>query len=170
MTVYTHCFATPLGDMLTAVDADGALLRLDFCSDLPEGSAWGRALFPDAEIVPDAARCAEVERQIAAYFRGERREFDLPLAPQGTAFQRRVWEELRRIPCGETISYGQLAQRIGNPAASRAVGHANGRNPIAIVVPCHRVVGAKGALTGYAGGLSRKERLLALERGIKDAV
>jgi len=90
--------------------------------------------------------------------------FDLKLAPEGTQFQRNVWRELAEIPYGETISYGQLAQRIGNPRASRAVGLANGSNPIPIVIPCHRVIGSNGKLTGYGGGLAMKERLLALER------
>lgn len=105
----------------------------------------------------------ETVRQLRAYFAGELREFSLPLSPQGTAFQTRVWRELCKIPYGQTISYGELARRIGNPKASRAVGLANGQNPIAIVIPCHRVIGANGKLTGYGGGLAIKERLLALE-------
>ncbi|MCC3763275.1 methylated-DNA--[protein]-cysteine S-methyltransferase [Glycomyces sp. TRM65418] len=103
--------------------------------------------------------------QLSAYFAGDLKEFDLPLAPVGTAFQRRVWAELAKIPYGETCSYLEVAERIGDRKAVRAVGLANGRNPIAIVVPCHRVIGANGRLTGYAGGLWRKERLLSLERG-----
>lgn len=102
-------------------------------------------------------------RQLREYFAGRRRQFDLPLAPTGTEFQLRVWQELRRIPYGETISYGELARRVGNPRASRAVGLANGANPIAIIVPCHRVVGADGRLTGFGGGLRRKATLLELE-------
>jgi methylated-DNA-[protein]-cysteine S-methyltransferase len=107
---------------------------------------------------------ASAAKQLAAYFSGELTEFDLPLAPAGTQFQQRVWEALREIPYGQTVSYGQLARQIGSPAASRAVGLANGRNPIAVVVPCHRVVGADGSLTGYGGGLDRKRFLLDLER------
>lgn len=103
--------------------------------------------------------------QLEAYFAGELKDFDLPLAAAGTAFQQRVWAELVRIPYGETCSYMDVAERIGDRKAVRAVGLANGRNPIAIVVPCHRVIGANGKLTGYAGGLWRKERLLSLERG-----
>ncbi|MCD0445143.1 methylated-DNA--[protein]-cysteine S-methyltransferase [Glycomyces sp. A-F 0318] len=103
--------------------------------------------------------------QMEAYFAGDLKEFDLPLAAAGTPFQRRVWAELVKIPYGETCSYLDVAQRLGDPKAVRAVGLANGRNPIAIVVPCHRVIGANGKLTGYAGGLWRKERLLSLERG-----
>lgn len=103
--------------------------------------------------------------QLEAYFAGSLRRFDLPLAPEGTDFQRRVWRALTEIPYGETVSYTHVANRIGSPAAVRAVGAANGSNPVAIIVPCHRVIGANGTLTGYAGGLWRKERLLALERG-----
>jgi methylated-DNA-[protein]-cysteine S-methyltransferase len=103
--------------------------------------------------------------QLEAYFAGDLKDFDLPLAAAGTAFQQRVWTELVRIPYGETCSYMDVAERIGDRKAVRAVGLANGRNPIAIVVPCHRVIGANGKLTGYAGGLWRKERLLSLERG-----
>jgi methylated-DNA-[protein]-cysteine S-methyltransferase len=113
----------------------------------------------DDDVVLAAAR-----EQLAEYFAGERRDFDLPLKPAGTAFQRAVWEALRDIPYGETAGYGELAGRLGRPGAARAVGLANGRNPIAIVVPCHRVIGAAGALTGYGGGLERKRYLLELER------
>jgi methylated-DNA-[protein]-cysteine S-methyltransferase len=115
----------------------------------------------------EAAPFAEAKRQLSEYLDGVRAEFDLPLAPQGTEFQRRVWEELRRIPYGETISYGELARRIGQPGSARAVGLANGRNPISIVVPCHRVIGASGKLVGYGGGLPRKQALLAHEAAIR---
>lgn len=112
----------------------------------------------------DSAPLRETIRQLKAYFAGELEEFDLPLAPEGTAFQLKVWENLCDIPFGETISYGELARRIGNPNASRAVGLANGSNPIPIIIPCHRVIGSNGKLTGYGGGLPIKEKLLALER------
>jgi len=102
-------------------------------------------------------------RQLKEYFAGQRREFDLPLRMNGTEFQERVWRELAKIPFGETRSYGQLAKRLDNPNGSRAVGLANGRNPIAIIVPCHRVIGADGSLTGFGGGIDRKEWLLAHE-------
>jgi methylated-DNA-[protein]-cysteine S-methyltransferase len=105
-----------------------------------------------------------VVEQLEAYFAGELREFDLPLRLNGTAFQRSVWARLQAIPYGETRSYGQLAAELGSPAASRAVGLANGRNPVGIIVPCHRVIGAGGSLTGYGGGLERKQRLLDFER------
>lgn len=106
-----------------------------------------------------------VTDQLAEYFAGERREFDLPLTLAGTPFQRVVWAALRDIPYGATVSYGELAERIGRPTASRAVGLANGKNPVSIVVPCHRVVGAGGDLTGYGGGIDRKRHLLDFERG-----
>ena len=107
----------------------------------------------------------EAGRQLRAYFAGERHGFALPLRPEGTEFEIEVWEELRRIPYGETLSYGELADRVGNPAAARAVGRANACNPIPIIVPCHRVIGADGSLTGFGGGLDTKRRLLDLERG-----
>ncbi|MER5992152.1 MULTISPECIES: methylated-DNA--[protein]-cysteine S-methyltransferase [Streptomyces] len=113
----------------------------------------------------DATPFAEAREQLAAYFAGELKEFTLELRLHGTPFQRRVWDLLTRIPYGETRSYGRLADDLGNPRASRAVGLANGRNPISIIVPCHRVIGASGGLTGYGGGLDRKQRLLDFERG-----
>jgi methylated-DNA-[protein]-cysteine S-methyltransferase len=112
---------------------------------------------------PSAAPLPEASRQLREYFAAQRRHFDLPLLLHGTDFQRRVWQQLTEIPFGETLSYGQLAQRIDNPNACRAVGLANGRNPIAIIVPCHRVIGADGSLTGFGGGLARKQWLLAHE-------
>jgi methylated-DNA-[protein]-cysteine S-methyltransferase len=108
----------------------------------------------------------EVRSQLAEYFGGRRRAFDLPLAMTGSPFQRRVWSALRQIPYGETISYGELARRIDVPSAARAVGVANGHNPVSVIVPCHRVIGADGSLTGYGGGLERKRLLLELEAGI----
>ncbi|MGW1377020.1 methylated-DNA--[protein]-cysteine S-methyltransferase [Streptomyces sp. NPDC002446] len=113
---------------------------------------------------PDEPPFATAIAQLQAYFRGELTTFDVPLALRGTPFQRRVWAELCTIPYGETLSYGQLAKRLGTPSAARAVGLANGRNPVGIIVPCHRVVGADGSLTGYGGGLDRKRRLLAFEQ------
>ncbi len=107
----------------------------------------------------------EAARQLRAYFAGELTEFDLRLETRGTKFQRRVWAELLKIPYGSTINYGELARRIGNPNASRAVGAANGQNPISIIIPCHRVIGSNGSLTGYGGGIERKKFLLDLEAG-----
>jgi methylated-DNA-[protein]-cysteine S-methyltransferase len=144
--------ATPLGDLLL-VAVDGALVKAHFAPyDVPAG--------PPS---PDDAVLAEAARQLSEHFAGERTDFDLPLAPPGTAFQRRVWDELRRIPYGTTTTYGALAERLGDPKCVRAVGLANGRNPIAVVVPCHRVIGSDGKLRGYAGGIERKQQLLALE-------
>jgi methylated-DNA-[protein]-cysteine S-methyltransferase len=112
---------------------------------------------------PGNSEFTEAIRQLKSYFRGELKEFDLLLAMEGTEFQLRVWNALRAIPYGETISYAQLAQRIGNPKAVRAVGLANGSNPIPIIVPCHRVIGSDGSLTGFGGGISTKKKLLELE-------
>lgn len=133
----------------------------------------GLFMLPDAKYVPeigadwirDDAAFGAVRAQLEEYFAGERRVFDVPLAPRGTEFQRSVWRGLTTIPYGRTMSYGAMAAALGTPTASRAVGAANGRNPISIIVPCHRVVASNGALTGYAGGIDRKRRLLALERG-----
>lgn len=146
---------TPLGTFVAAVDGSGALLALDFDEQGPIAD-W-------EDVVRDEARLAPVAAALARYFAGAVREFALALAPAGTPFQRRVWAELVRIPYGTTISYAELARRLGDSKAVRAVGRANGANPIPIVVPCHRVIGADGTLTGYAGGLERKRALLALE-------
>lgn len=148
---------SPIGE-LTVVAEDGALVGLYMTGHrpAPDPESFG-------ERVDDALPAATA--QLAEYFAGERTAFDLPLAPHGTAFQQAVWAALRDIPYGETRSYGELAAALGRPGASRAVGLANGRNPISIVVPCHRVVGAGGKLTGYAGGMERKSWLLALELG-----
>jgi methylated-DNA-[protein]-cysteine S-methyltransferase len=122
-----------------------------------------RAAHPQANWKQDSGRFKEVRRQLEAYFSGKLREFELPLAMEGTDFQLCVWNALRTIPYGETISYAQLATRIGNPKAVRAVGLANGCNPIPIIVPCHRVIGSDGSLTGFGGGLPTKQKLLDLE-------
>jgi len=150
---------SPIGP-LTIVAHDGAIIGLymDAQRHAPQPESFG--LRGDAGQEPFAAAAA----QLSAYFAGRLTEFDLPLAPAGTAFQQRVWAGLRAIPYGQTVSYGELARRVGSPAARRAVGLANGRNPIAIVIPCHRVIGADGSMTGYGGGLDRKQFLLALER------
>ena len=160
-----HDFDTPIG-VLRLVGGDDRLVRVD----LPNTAALAPdpALRPARGGLPAALRRAK--RQLREYFDGGRRAFDLPLAPAGTDFQHRVRQELGRIPYGETLSYGELARRVGRPGAARAVGAANGRNPLAVVVPCHRVIGADGALTGYGGGLPVKQALLALERRVADAV
>jgi methylated-DNA-[protein]-cysteine S-methyltransferase len=144
---------SPFG-RLELVEAAGALVAVHF--DAADGSA---------EHDPGgSALLAEAQRQLSDYFAGTRRVFDLPLRPAGTDFQRRVWQVLASVPWGTTTTYGAIAARLGlPPGASRAVGAANGANPIAIVLPCHRVIGSDGRLTGYAGGLERKARLLRLE-------
>jgi methylated-DNA-[protein]-cysteine S-methyltransferase len=142
---------------LQLVADDGGVRRIDFVN--------GRnPVESDAQWHEDAEPFRETIRQLRAYFAGELEAFDLKLAPEGTPFQLSVWNRLCEIPFGETISYGELARRVGNPNASRAVGLANGSNPIPIVIPCHRVIGSNGKLTGYGGGLSLKEKLLGLER------
>jgi methylated-DNA-[protein]-cysteine S-methyltransferase len=154
-TYYAHV-NSPLGQ-LTAI-GDGHFLTGLY---LPQHKGW---LGPDASARHDDAPFREVRDQLAEYFAGERRVFELPLKLLGTPFQLRAWQELARIPFGETITYAQLAKRVGNANASRAVGAANGRNPISIIVPCHRVIGASGMLTGYAGGVERKRSILEQER------
>lgn len=139
---------SPVGTLLIEAE-DGAITKLDYVDSAGED---------DPCLVLD-----EAERQLKEYFEGNRKAFDLPLAPGGTAFQQRVWAALREIPWGEVRSYGDIARRIGQPGATQAVGGANHRNPIAIIIPCHRVIGSDGGLTGYGGGLDRKRALLKLE-------
>ena len=144
---------TPIGRLLLISD-DNGLRRIDFAN----GNSR-----PDAAWHDNPAALKETFGQLGAYFASELKEFDVPLAPEGTQFQKNVWRCLCEIPYGETISYGELARHVGNPKASRAVGLANGANPIPIIIPCHRVIGSDGKLTGYGGGLSVKETLLSLE-------
>jgi methylated-DNA-[protein]-cysteine S-methyltransferase len=148
---------SPVG-ALTLVATDGVLsgLYMEQQRHRPPEETFGE---------PDPEPFGEVITQLGEYFAGERKQFDLPMAFAGTDFQRRVWTELCEIPYGETVSYGELAARLGKPSASRAVGLANGKNPIGLIVPCHRVVGSTGDLTGYGGGLPRKRFLLDFERG-----
>jgi methylated-DNA-[protein]-cysteine S-methyltransferase len=147
---------SPVGRLLLVAD-DGGLRELLF-----ERGRTAPAI--DASWKNNDRLLREPIRQLRAFFAGERQHFDLELNPQGTGFQQRVWNALQEIPFGETISYRELARRLGNPAASRAVGLANGSNPIAIIIPCHRVIGSKGTLTGYGGGLENKRWLLDFER------
>jgi methylated-DNA-[protein]-cysteine S-methyltransferase len=142
--------SSPVGPLRVTVTDDGAVSRIEF----------------GAGEHADDPRFEPAVTQLNEYFAGERTTFDLPLEPDGgSAFERRVWAELMQIPYGDTASYGEIAARIGHPGKARAVGHANGRNPIAIVCPCHRVIGSDGSLTGYGGGLENKRRLLDLEAG-----
>ena len=158
--VHSDQMESPMGRLYLAASEQG-LTAVDF---RPDADALKRAAAnnPPANSV---AILKEARRQLGEYFAGTRRDFDLPLAPRGTPFQHAVWEVLAAIPYGETISYGALARRLGRPRAARAVGAANGKNPLAIILPCHRVIGSDGRLTGYAGGLAIKEQLLALEAG-----
>ncbi|WP_346766633.1 methylated-DNA--[protein]-cysteine S-methyltransferase [Nocardioides sp. JQ2195] len=147
-------------DELRIVEREGSIAAIEFSPF--RAPMVGR---PMGERRDDHPLLVETVRQLAAYFHGQLTEFDLPLAPVGTEFQQRVWKELLEIPHGWTASYGEIAHRLGHTsAASRAVGTANGRNPIPIVIPCHRVIGANGTLTGYAGGMQRKQTLLDLEQ------
>jgi len=150
-------FVTPLGTLI-ATAVGGALTGLYY-----EHGRHAPGVDPGWKADPASAPLGECARQIGEYLEGARRQFELPLAPQGSEFQRRVWIEIARIPFGETLTYAELAARAGAPGAARAAGAATGRNPLSIIVPCHRVVGSDGSLTGYAGGLERKTRLLELE-------
>ena len=148
---------SPVGPLLLAGD-EGGLRFVLF-------STGGRPAAPRPDWEPDRGLLDEPVRQLTEYFGGKLKAFDVPVAPVGTAFQQAVWLQLQAIPYGETISYGELARRLGNPKAVRAVGLANGSNPISIIIPCHRVIGSNGSLVGYGGGLPTKQALLALERG-----
>jgi methylated-DNA-[protein]-cysteine S-methyltransferase len=181
-SVYKAILASPLGDLLLT-GRDDALTRIDLlgAASAPEAEsieepgdlgattlesiAAATTRRSEAAVItpPGSEALAEAGRQLADYFAGRRREFTLPLDPRGTPFQLQVWEALRAIPYGTTVSYAEIARRIGRPSTARAVGRSVGQNPLAIVVPCHRVVGANGALTGFAWGLDRKRRLLELE-------
>jgi methylated-DNA-[protein]-cysteine S-methyltransferase len=149
---------SPVGELLACADTTGAITGLHFRDR--------RTAAPKPDWISDERPFAQLGRQLDEYFAGELHDFDLELAPSGSPFQLDVWEALRAIPYGQTASYGEVAATVGQPGAARAVGGANNRNPIAIVVPCHRVIGASGSLTGYGGGLDRKQQLLALESGV----
>ena len=155
-------FDSPHGQMLLmATDAGMAGVYFDRQKHLPKrGEDWKHD--------PDNSHLKRAKRQLSEYFAGKRRQFDLSLDPSGTRFQKTVWKAISGVPYGETISYGELARRAGFPGGARAAGAATGRNPIGIMVPCHRIVGSNGSLTGYAGGLARKRALLALEAGEMD--
>lgn len=163
MTLYYDRFDTPIGPLTVAADENGVrhILFAENRHDAKGREHWQR----------DADAVAEPRRQLLEYLHGKRRQFDLILAPAGTDFQLDVWQMLARIPFGSTWSYRELAERIGKPTATRAVGAANGRNPLPIVLPCHRVIGNNGALTGFGGGLPTKAALLRLEGiGVKEPV
>ncbi|HBX36466.1 MAG TPA: cysteine methyltransferase [Pseudohongiella sp.] len=155
-TTYYSVYESPVGSLLLA--GDGSALRL---IGFPSGKA---ARQPQPDWMRRNEAFKQVKQQLQAYFAGELKSFDLNLAPQGTDFQRQVWQALQQIPYGATASYGDIARQIGRPDASRAVGAANGQNPIPIVIPCHRVIGSDGSLTGFGGGLACKRQLLVLEQ------
>jgi len=157
-TIYYSRIDSPVGPLLLAV-AERGLVALEFGGG---EVAAGWVEFPE--------KTAPYARQLEEYFAGGRRRFDLPLDLRGTDFQKRCWQELLKIPYGETRSYAEIARAIGNPAAVRAVGLANGKNPIAIIVPCHRVIGSDGSLTGYGGGLETKRKLLQLEGALSGSL
>ncbi len=164
---YADILPSPVGPLIGVVDEDGVLIELRFASG--KGEARDRADLErhwkarGFEVEWKAGKLRALARALEHYFSGRSKTFDLELAPEGSAFQKRVWRELAKVPWGTTVSYGELARRVGRPKAARAVGRANATNPIPIVLPCHRVIGASGDLTGYGGGMERKEKLLALE-------
>lgn len=144
-------YETPVGRLCIG-EENGCITR----------TTWSKV--PGEYVLKETELILECKKQLDEYFAGERKAFDLPLAPKGTDFQQKVWQALTEIPYGETRTYGEIAARVGNPKAARAVGMANNKNPIGIIIPCHRVVGAKGRLVGYAGGMEKKEWLLELEK------
>lgn len=152
---YIKKMESPIGVLYLAQDEKG-ICNIAFSE--------AEILLKDEGIYQDTELLEEAKRQLFEYFQGKRKQFELPLSMKGTDFQKRVWECLLQIPYGETCSYGQIAAMAGNPKACRAVGMANNRNPVSIVVPCHRVIGANGSLVGYGGGLDIKEKLLRLEQ------
>ena len=152
MTAYTDTLTSPIGPLTVVVNGDGALTHVLFAHQPPPAGAQA-----------NAGRCADAVAQLHEYFAGERTAFDLPLAPAGSEFQRTVWTQLQGLAYGQVTDYGSLGASIGRPYSARAVGRANATNPIPIVIPCHRVIGANGSLTGYAGGMEAKRVLLDLE-------
>ena len=158
---FTYLDGTPVGRLLIAGDESG-LRHVSFA----KSHFSAPVTTPKNDWEPHEKPFKEVVKQLNAYFLGKLQDFDLPLAPEGTEFQQKVWKALRKVKFGATASYGNIAAQIGNPAASRAVGMANGRNPISIIVPCHRIIGSSGKLVGYGGGLMHKETLLQHERSM----
>jgi len=157
---YTTTIDSPVG-VLTLVGTDSALCELSWGGDHAAGD---RSLATSAEARPDHPVLVQAMRELAEYFAGTRRQFDVPVVTAGTEFQQAAWRVLRGIPYGQTINYGEQARRLGKPSAVRAVGGANGKNPVGIIVPCHRVIGADGSLTGFGGGMSAKAWLLEHEQ------
>lgn len=164
MSHFYDTFSTPYGAFSVAVASDGAVVATAF-GDVDQL----RHRFSTADLTHDAARTADVRREVLSYFAGESQNFSVRLAPAGTDFQKQVWNALQRIPYGDTMSYGGLARELGRPQASRAVGRANATNPICLIVPCHRVIGGDGSLTGFAFGEDIKRRLLEHEGALATA-
>jgi methylated-DNA-[protein]-cysteine S-methyltransferase len=157
-------FDTPLGPMI-AIAGDAGITNVDFLD-----AKYARRVQPEWVHEPEAPVLAACRRQLGEYFAGRRTRFELALAPRGTPFQERIWREIAVVPFGETITYAELARRAGAPGHARAAGAATGRNPVGVVIPCHRIVGTDGSLTGYAGGLDRKRRLLELEGALQGSL
>ena len=164
MRQFYDTFSTPIGEFSVALAADSSVIATAF-----GGLAELRERFTPDEVIHDPTRAEDVRREISEYFAGKRKQFSVSLSASGTMFQQQVWTALRRIPFGKTRSYGDLAKDLGNPDASRAVGRANATNPICLIVPCHRVIGADGTLTGFAFGEEIKRRLLEHEGALKAA-
>ncbi len=173
-THFADRIPSPVGDIWAVVDADGALVQLDFeggrNAPADDAGLEERYAARGQRLAFEPARLRDVARAMQRYFAGELRTFDLAVAPEGSEFQQLVWRELLNIPYGETLSYGELARRVGQPGAARAVGRANATNPVSLVIPCHRVIGSSGALTGYGGGMERKQALLEHEGALPKAL
>lgn len=155
--------STPVGDLFLAAKEDGAVVRVSFLAETPEDALIAELTEKGFDLRREDGPLEELERQLEAYFRKEIEQFTLPLEPDGTEFQRQVWDQLIQIPYGTCQSYGDIAQALGNPGASRAVGLANNKNPIPIIIPCHRVIGSRGKLVGFGGGIDTKHALLVHE-------
>jgi methylated-DNA-[protein]-cysteine S-methyltransferase len=164
MIYFSSTVDSPCGPLRCVVNEDGALTHIEFLDALRGPSVIERLAAADHTIQEDTGHTGEVESELKEYFAGERMAFEIETSPEGTPFQLQVWQKLKLIPYGETRTYGEIAQDLGQPGASRAVGAANGANPIPIVIPCHRVVGSDGTLVGFRGGLKNKARLLEMER------
>jgi O-6-methylguanine DNA methyltransferase len=163
-----HAIETSLGMIQAAFDAQGSVIYLGFAEHEFRAPVLAKVARLSPAASPDPVAVAGLREQLDAYASGRLRAFDIPFRLHGSPFEQRVWAALRGIPFGETRSYGQLARELGDRNLSRAVGRANGANPVSILVPCHRVIGANGTLTGYAGGLAMKDRLLRLEGSLRD--
>ncbi len=161
--LYFRHMDAPIGGLGLAVDENGRVVRIHFLKKGEEAGPMISYFHPGVVLEENFERTAALVRQLEEYFAGKRKDFDLELAPEGSELQQEVWRELLAIPSGETRSYGQLAKKLGRPGAARAVGRANATNPIPVIIPCHRVIGADGKLTGFGGGLPMKKQLLRLE-------